>query len=87
MKNEMGGACSKYGRGVYGVLVGRPGKRRPFGRPRRRWEDSVKMNFNEVSFGGMNWIELDQDRDSWQALVNAERNLRVTQNVGDFVTS
>ena len=60
---------------------------RPFGRPRRRWEDSIKIDFNEMRSVGVDWIELAQDRDRWQALVNAERNLRVTQNVGNFLTS
>jgi hypothetical protein len=73
----MGGACSAYGRGVYRVLVGKPGVKRPLGRPRRRWEDNVKMNLEAVGCGGMEWIELAQDRDRWRALVNAVMNLRV----------
>jgi len=58
-------------RGVYRVLVGKPEGERPLGRPRRRWEDNIKMDLQEVGFGGMDWIELAQDRDRWQALVNA----------------
>jgi len=59
----MGGACSAYGerRGVYGVLVGKPGGKRLRGRRRRRWEDNIKMDLQEVEFGGMDWIELAQD--------------------------
>jgi hypothetical protein len=64
-------------RGAYRILVGRPEGRRPLGRPRRRWEDNIKMNLREVGWGGMNWIELAQDRDRWRAVVNAVTNLRV----------
>jgi hypothetical protein len=58
--NEMGGACSAYGerRGVYRVLVGKPEGKRPLGRLRRRWEDNIKMDLQEVGCGGMDWIEL-----------------------------
>jgi hypothetical protein len=64
-------------RGAYRILVGRPEGRRPLGRPRRRWEDNIKMDIREVGCGGMNWIELTQDRDRWQAVVNAVMNLRL----------
>jgi len=57
--------------------VGKPEGDRPLGRPRRRWEDNNKMNPQEVGCGGMDWIELAQDRDRWVALVNAVMNLRV----------
>jgi hypothetical protein len=57
--------------------VGRTEGRRPLGRPRRRWKDNIKMDLREVGWGGMNWIELAQDRDRWRALVNAVMNLRV----------
>jgi hypothetical protein len=57
-------------------LVGRPEGRRPFGRSRRRWEDNIKMDFQEVGCG-MDWIELAQDRDRWRAVMNAVMNLRV----------
>jgi hypothetical protein len=56
--------------GAYRILVGRPEGRRPLGRPRRRWEDSIKMNLQDVGWG-MDWIELAQDRDRWRVLVNA----------------
>ena len=65
------------GRGVYRVLVGKPEGRRPLGRPRRRWEDNIRMDLQEVGLGYVDWIGLAQDRDRWQALVSAVRNLRV----------
>ena len=64
------------GRGVYRVLVGKQGKR-PVGRTRRRWEDNIKMDLQEVGSGGMDWIEVAQDRDRWRALVNELMKLRV----------
>jgi hypothetical protein len=64
-------------RGAYMILVGRPEGRRPLGRPRHRWDDNIKMDLQEVGRGGMNWIEVAQDRDRWQALVNAVMKLRV----------
>jgi len=65
------------GRGVYRVLVGKPEGKRPLGRTRRRWEDNIQMDLQEVGCGVMDWIELAQDRDRWRALVNAVMNLRV----------
>jgi len=65
------------GRGVYRVLVWKPKRRRPLGRPRHRWEDNIKVDLQEVGYGGMDWIDLAQDRDRWRALVNAVMNLRV----------
>jgi len=65
------------GRGVYRVLVGKLEGRRPLGRPRLRWEDNIKMDLQRVGYGGMDWIELAQDRDRWRALVNVVMNLRV----------
>ena len=64
-------------RGVYRVLVGKPDGKRTLGRPRRRWEDNIKMGFQEVGCGGKDWIELAQDRDRWPALVKVVMNLRV----------
>ena len=62
---------------MYKVLVGNPEGGRPLGRPRRRWEDNIKIDLQEVGCGVMDWIELAQDRDRWRALVNAVMNLRV----------
>jgi hypothetical protein len=64
-------------KGVYRVLVGKPEGKRPLGRPRRGWEDDIKMDPREVGCGSMDWIDVAQDRDRWRALVNAEINLRV----------
>ena len=64
-------------RGVYRILVGKPEGKRPLGRPRHRWEVNIEMDLKEVDCGGVDWIELAQDRDRWRALVNAVMNLRV----------
>jgi hypothetical protein len=64
-------------RGVYRFLVGKPEVKRPLGRPKRRWEDNIKLDLQEVGYGGVSWIELTQDRNRWRALVNAVMNLRV----------
>ena len=64
-------------RGVYRVLVGKPEGKKLLGRPRRRWEDNIKVDLLEVGFGGMDWIELARDRDRWRAFVNAVMNFRV----------
>jgi hypothetical protein len=63
--------------GVYRVLVGKPEGKRPLGRPRRRWEDNIKKDLQEVGCGSLDWSELAQDRGRWRALVNAGMNLRV----------
>jgi hypothetical protein len=65
------------GRGIYRVLLGKSEGKRPLGRPRHRWEDNIKMDLQEVGCGGMDWIELAQDRARWWALVNVVMNLRV----------
>jgi hypothetical protein len=65
------------GRNVYRVLVGKPEKKRPLGRPRHRWEDGIKMDPREIGWGGVECIHLAQDRDRWRAVVNAVMNLRV----------
>ena len=62
-------------RGVYRILVGKPEGKRPLGRPRRRWEDNIKMDLQKLGCGDMDWIELAQDRDRWRALVNAVMKL------------
>jgi len=64
-------------RGAYRVLVRKPEGKRPLGRPRRKWEDNIKMYLKKVGCGSMDWIEIAQDRDRWWALVNAVINLRV----------
>ena len=63
-------------RGVHRVLVGKPEGKRPLGRPRRRWEDNIKMDLREVG-GSVDLLELAQDKDRWRALVNTVMNLRV----------
>jgi hypothetical protein len=62
---------------VYKVLVGKPEGKRPLGRPRRRWEDGIRMDLREIGFGGVDWIRLSQDRDRWRAVMSAVMNLRV----------
>jgi hypothetical protein len=65
------------GKGVYSVLVGKPEGKRPLRRPRRRWEDNIKMDLREIGIDGSNWIRLAQDRVQWPAFVNTVTNLRV----------
>jgi hypothetical protein len=72
------------GRGVYRVLVGRPECKIPLGRPRRRWENSIKMDLWEIGIDGANWIRLAQDRVQWRAFVNTAMNLRVPYESGIF---
>ena len=71
--------CSAYGerRDVYRVLVAKPERKRPLGRPKHRGEDNIKINLKEVGCGGTDWIELAQDRDRWRALVSTATNFRV----------
>ena len=70
------------GRVVHRVLVGKPERKRPLGRPRRRWEDNIKIDLQEVGGSFGDWMELAQDRDRWRALVSAVRNLRVPKMRG-----
>ena len=70
------------GRGVHRVLVGKPEGKRPLVRPKRRWDDNIKMEFEEVGCGGVDWIELAQDRDRQRVLVKAVMNLRVPKMRG-----
>jgi hypothetical protein len=61
---------------VYRILVGRPEGKRPLGRPRRKWEDNIKMDLREIGIDGANWIQLAQDRVQWWAFVSMVMNLR-----------
>jgi len=74
-------------REVYRVLVGKPEGKRPLGRTRRRWENNIKMNLQEVGCGDMDWIELAHGRERWRAFVNAVMNLWGPSNAGNFLTS
>jgi hypothetical protein len=78
-RRQIGRACSIMveRRAAYRVLVGKPEGKRPLVIPRRRWENNIKMDLREVGWGGMDWIDLPQDRDSYRALVNAVMNLQV----------
>jgi hypothetical protein len=82
--NQMGGACSTYGgereerRIVYRILAGKSDGQRPLGRRRRRWEKDIKMALQNVGWGGMDCIELAQDRDRWEVRVNTAMNCWVT---------
>jgi len=75
----MGGHVARMGDriGAYRILAGKPEGNRLLGRPRRRWEDNIKMDLQEVGYGGMDWIELAQDRNRWRAHVNAVMNFLV----------
>jgi hypothetical protein len=64
-------------RNAYRILVGRPEGKRPLGRPRHRWVDNFKIDLRGIGWGGMDWIDVAQDRDKWRALVNTLMNLRV----------
>jgi hypothetical protein len=68
-------------------LVGKTQGKRPLGKPRHRWWNNIKMDFQEVGCGAMNWIEMAQDRGWWRDIVNAVMNLRVQYNAGNFLTS
>jgi hypothetical protein len=65
------------GRSVYRVLIGKPEGKRSLGRPRRRWEDNIKMDPREIGIDGVNWIQLAQDRVQWRACINTVMKLRV----------
>jgi hypothetical protein len=75
----MGRACSTNGkkRNAYKILVVKPERKRPLGRPRRTSVDNIKMDLGEIECDGMDWIDLAQDREHWRALVNTVMNLRV----------
>ena len=72
--------------GAYRVLVGRPKGKRPFGRPRYSWEDNIEMDLQEVAWRGMDWIDLAQNGERWQAFVNVVMNLQVLYNRWNFLT-
>ena len=65
------------GSGAFKILTGKPTGKRPFGRPRRRWEDNIRMDLEEIGINAGNWVDSPQDRNYWRALVNAALNLRV----------
>ena len=65
------------GRSAFKILTGKPTGKRPLGRPRRRWEDNIRMDLEEISINAGNWVDSAQDRNYWRALVNAALNLRV----------
>jgi hypothetical protein len=64
-------------RKMFKVLVGKPEGKRPLGRPRRRWEDGIRMDLREIGLGGLHWIRLAQDRDRWRTVVSAVMTLRI----------
>jgi hypothetical protein len=74
----VGGTCGTHGegRGVCGLLVGRPECKRPLGRTRRRWEDNIKMDLREIWIDELSWIRLAKDRVQWRAFVNKVMNFR-----------
>ena len=65
------------GRSAFKILTGKPTGKRPLGRPRRRWEDNIKINLEEIGINAGNWVDSAQNRNYWRALVNAALNLRV----------
>jgi hypothetical protein len=69
------------------ILVGKAEGKRPMGRPRRRWEDNIKMGLREIGWGGVDWIDLAWVGDQWRDPVNTVRNLRVPYDVGKFLSS
>ena len=65
------------GRSVFKILIGKPAGKRPLGRPRRRWEDNIRMDPKEIGINTRNWVDSARDRDYWRALMNVALNLRV----------
>jgi hypothetical protein len=64
-------------RNAYRILVGKPEEKRPLGRPRRRWEDNIRMDLNKIEWEGVDWMNLVQDADQWRTLMNTVMKLRV----------
>jgi hypothetical protein len=79
VKNGIGGACSTHGEvcNAYKIFVGKPEENRSIGRPRRRWENNIRMGLKEIAWEGMDLTHLAQDRDRWRALVNTVMNFRI----------
>jgi hypothetical protein len=78
-EDDIGGACNTHGKNekYINILVGKPDGKRPLGRPKRRWEDNIWVDLGEMSWEGMEWIHMAQDRDQLRAIVNTVMNLRV----------
>jgi hypothetical protein len=68
------------------LLVGKPERKTPLGRPRQRWVDNIKMDFGEIALGGLDWIGLVQNSVQWRAVVKAVMNLNVSYNAGKFLS-
>ena len=85
----MGIACGTYGgrESLHKFLMGKPEGKRPLGRPRRRWEDNIKMDLQEVGRGCGHWMGMAQDGDRWRALVSTAMNFAVPLNEGNFLIS
>jgi hypothetical protein len=85
----VGRSCSKHGgkRNAYRIWMGKPEGKRPLGKSRRRWENNILRDFREIGWGGMDWIDLAQDRDQWRAVVNTVMNLWVPLAAGKFLSN
>jgi hypothetical protein len=84
----MGGTCSTNGekRNSYRIFLGKPEGKRPLGRPKCRWVDTIKMDRKEIRWDGVDWIDMTQDRDQWRALVYTVLNLQVPYNAENFLS-
>jgi hypothetical protein len=71
---------------AYGILVGKPGGRRPLGTSRPKWEDNIKMDLRDIGWYGMDWIDVVWDMGQWRALANTAVNLQVPLNIGKFLS-
>jgi hypothetical protein len=79
--------CMGEMRFAYKIFVGKPERKRPIGRPRRRWKNNIIMDLRQIALEGVEWIHLAQDRDQWRAIMNTVKYLRVPQKEGNFLTS